>query len=768
MMEFNEFQTQLTPELLEQYPQEIIDQLYDYINTVPYIQRLISKSRLRAKDLPKDSRGRIIVDLANPHILEDMDYFRESAIHFQKHGVYTFLRPNANPNSEYGRWLGTEVNRLWHGMIRPSDGEWIPGYMYYYLNYHPIQQTKIIEGTMHGERITDFPEMWEGIYWTFHYIDQARFGGLYNNFKGGQHCVEIAKRGASKSYILSALLARNFIVGIDKVQSKKTKGTITAYEKETLEVAADGTLNKFYESINFVAEHTEFPRNRLKDTPEKMSWIMGYLDIETGRPRGSLNSVRGVSSKDNPDKSRGKRQNVFLYEEFGKFKKFIDTYQVNFSSVQEGDIAFGQAFAVGTGGTEGSDFTGALEMIYNPVGYNVYALPNVFDKGVTGNQKTVFFFGAPVNRKGFYNKDGVSDVVGALLSILVQRYNLKYNSTDVNMLTRAKAENPITIQEAIMRRDNNIYPVADLTDTLNEIDFNPRSLDFIECVKAELLHGEVILKPDFDLVPAREFPHKDNKILGCIEIYERPIKDSSGKVPFGRYIAGMDPYDDDESNTVSLGSLFILDLWTDRIVAEYTGRPYFADEFYENSRRLLTAYSAECNYESNKKGVFSHFSKHNSMYLLSEVLEFLKERNPALRLSYGNKAYGTQATGGFILKYGRSCLRNWLIKPVELSKIVDDKEEFYTVPNLKTMKQRALIKELTMYNLDGNFDRHDAMVMLMLLREDKLRLMGEDGFTKCKNNEPIGDDLAHDDFFTKNYEKKFGIENKNSNKVSTK
>ena len=764
MLELNEFQTPLTKELLDGYPQEVVDQLFDYINTVPYISKLISKNRLRAKDLPKDAKGRIIVDLANPHILEDMDYFRQTAIHFQKHGVYTFLRPNANPTSEYGRWISTEINRLWHGMIRPSDGEWIPGYMYYYLNYHPIQQTKMIEGSNHGERVTDFPEIWEGIYWTFHYIDQARFGGLYNNFKGGQHCVEIAKRGASKSYILSALLARNFIVGIDKKQSKKTKGTITAYEKETLEVAADGTLNKFYESINFVADNTEFPRNRLKDSPEKLSWIMGYLDVETNRPKGSLNSVRGVSSKDNPDKSRGKRQNLFLYEEFGKFKKFIDTYQVNFSSVQEGDIAFGQALAVGTGGTEGSDFTGALEMIYNPIGYNVYALPNIFDKGVVGNQKTVFFFGAPVNRKGYYNKDGVSDITGALLSILLQRYNLKYNSTDVNMLTRAKAENPITIQEAIMRRDNNIYPVADITDTLNEIDFNPRALDFIECVKIDLVNGETVFKPDMDLVPAREFPHKDNKVLGCIEIHERPIVDSTGRVPFGRYIAGMDPYDDDASDTLSLGSLFILDLWTDKIVAEYTGRPYYADQFYENSRRLLLAYNAECNYENNKKGVFSHFSRYNSLYLLSENLEFLKEKNPSLRNAYGNKLYGTQATGGFILKYGRSCLRNWLIEPVEISKIEDNKEIFYTVPKLKTIKNRALLKELSLFNLDGNFDRHDAMVMLMLLREDKLRILGAEGVDRVKNRSSKEDDLSQDDFFSKNYDKRFN-KDKNSNNI---
>lgn len=73
---------------------------------------------------------------------------------------------------------------------------------------------------------------------------------------------------------------------------------------------------------------------------------------------------------------------------------------------------------------------------------------------------------------------------------------------------------------------------------------------------------------------------------------------------------------------------------------------------------MLLAYNAECNYENNKKGVFSHFSRYNSLYLLSENLEFLKEKNPSLRNAYGNKLYGTQATGGFILKYGRSCLRN--------------------------------------------------------------------------------------------------------------
>ena len=45
-------------------------------------------------------------------------------------------------------------------------------------------------------------------------------------------------------------------------------------------------------------------------------------------------------------------------------------------NVQEGNIAFGQAIGAGTGGSEGSDFQGAMEMLSYPDGYNVYSLPN--------------------------------------------------------------------------------------------------------------------------------------------------------------------------------------------------------------------------------------------------------------------------------------------------------------------------------------------------------------------------------------------------------
>lgn len=199
-MEFNKYQTPLTDELLESLPQEVRDQLLDIINNVEFVKRLISPKRQYAKDRPRDDRGRIIIDLANPHIVENVDYFRPTAIHYQKHGCFTNLRPNANPNSEYGKWVREEKRRCWEGYVRESDGEWVTGYLYWFLNYSPIMLSKIIEGTKRANRIEDFPEFWEGIYWRFHYMEQAANGGLYNNFEGGQHCAELASRGKGKAH----------------------------------------------------------------------------------------------------------------------------------------------------------------------------------------------------------------------------------------------------------------------------------------------------------------------------------------------------------------------------------------------------------------------------------------------------------------------------------------------------------------------------------------------------------------------------------------
>lgn len=756
----NKYQTELTEELVNSLPQEVQDQLFDVVNNVEFVKRLISPTREYAKDRPRDDRGRIIVDLANPHILEDMDYFRPSAIHYEKYGTFTNLRPNANPNSEYGKWVREERRRIWDGYVRESDGEWVTGYMYWFLNYSPMMLSKIREykdkngkkrKSKRADRVEALPECWEGIYWRFHCLDQASNGGLYNNFEGGQHMAELASRGKGKSYSLASILNHIFVVGENEEAHEKVKGIVTAYQKEYL--TKDGVLNKFVDMANFCATNTQFPRKRLKNSLQEMTWIMGYKDVELDIERGTQNTVLGVSSKDDESKLRGKRAAKILIEEFGTFPRLVDLYNVLLPSVQEGDIVFGQIYMLGTAGDNESDFAGAQEIMYNPKGYNMYALPNVFDKYNQGKPYFVFFFPGYVNRKGCYNENGVSDVIKALIEILMNRYRVKYNSTDPNTIIKTIAEVPITPAEAIVKTGVNMFPVADLTERIGQLDANPTEYD--DVYVGDLVFnkdGQVEYKPT-SATPIRDFPHKDNKIEGAIEIYQMPeIDKNTGKPYNDRYILGADPYDDDESNTMSLGSIFVLDLWTDRIVAEYTGRPPFADDYYEICRKLCLFYNGRLNYEYNKKGLFSHFSTRNSLYLLTDVLDFLKEKQ-MMKDGYGNKSKGTNASPA-INAYARSRLRSWLLAPVPIMQTIDGEEKEVMVPRLFTVRNRALLKELINYNSEGNFDRISAMGMLMLLREDRMiRYQGD--VSKEKQERANNSYDGNDPFFKRNYDFRF-------------
>lgn len=748
MIEVNKYQTPLTDELLDTLPDEVRDQLFDIINNVEFVKRLISPSRGYAKDRPRDESGKIIVDLANPHILENMDYFRPTALHYEKYGTLTNLRPNANPNSAYGKWVREEKRRCWEGYVRESDGEWVTGYMYWFLNYSPIMLSKIRKGSKRADRIEALPECWEGIYWRFHCMDQASNGGIYNNFQGGQHMAELASRGKGKSYSLASILNHIFVLGENEEAHEKVKGIVTAYQKEYL--TKDGVLNKFVDMANFCASNTQFPRKRLKNSLQEMTWIMGYKDAELDIEKGTQNTVLGVSSKDDESKLRGKRAAKILIEEFGTFPRLTDLYNVLLPSVQEGDIVFGQIYMLGTAGDNESDFAGAQEIMYNPKGYNMYALPNVFDKFNQGRPYFVFFFPGYINRKGCYNHDGVSDVIKALIEILLNRYRVKYNSTDPNTIIKTIAEVPITPAEAIVKTGVNMFPVADLTERLGQLDSNPREYDDVYTGDLTLNNSGIVeFRPTSDM-PIREFPHKDNKIEGAFEIFQMPeIDKRTGKAYNARYILGCDPYDDDESNTMSLGSVWVLDLWTDKIVAEYTGRPPFADDFFEKVRRLCLFYNGRMNYENNKKGLFAYFSRMNCTYLLTDQLEFLKDKQMIKDTGYGNKAKGTNATEA-INAFARNRLRAWLLKPTTVIQVVDGEETEVDIPNLFTLRSRAFIKELINYNSEGNFDRISAAGMLMLLREDRI-ILYQGKVSKEKQEVANSSYLGNDPFFKRNY-----------------
>ena len=738
----NEFQTAITKEFLSQYPDEVVEQFLEIINSVELVKRLISPHRKRAKDLPRDDKGRIIVDIANPHILENMDYFRQMAIFYEKYGCYTFLRPNPNPNSEYRKLFDEELRRCREGYVRESDGEWVTGYMYWYMNYCPIMITKIDGRNKMANRVEGFPETWEGVYLMFHYLDQAR--------KAGKHAIELARRGASKSYSLAAIMSHNLIVGENDTAKKRVMTVLTAYQKEYLG-GKDGTLSKFEPIIDFVAENTEFPRLRLQSSMNDMTWIMGYKD-ENGRKKGSLNTVIGVSSKDDEGKLRGKRGYI-LFEEMGSFPNLISIYNTVRQGVEEGDYTFGLIFLVGTAAEDASDFSSAKELLYNCEGYNIYSIENVYDKPKQGRPRFGFFFPSYMNRKGCYNHDGVSDVVKALFQVLMKRYVAKYNSSDPKTVLSVIAEMPITPAEAIIKVQNAFFPVQALTERLAQLDTDPKAFDDIYVGNLVLdKSGKVKFTATNDK-PIRTYPLKDNANPGAVEIYEMPEKDENGNVFNDRYIMGHDPVDNDEADSSSLSSTFVLDLWTDRTVAEYTGRQPFADDNFEIVRLLCLFYNAKCLYESNKKGIFAYFSKLSCTHLLADTPEYLRDKQLVKYSSFGSNSKGVNASAA-INNYANKLTKDWLMKPVTITvKNADGTEEQKDVPNLYTLRNRAFIQELIAFNPEINVDRVRAFGMVMLYREEKV-ILYNGNIGRNRLNKARAGYLGNDPFFKKNYDDK--------------
>ena len=204
-----------------------------------------------------------------------------------------------------------------------------------------------------------------------------------------------------------------------------------------------------------------------------------------------------------------------------------------------------------------------------------------------------------------------------------------------------------------------------------------------------------------------EYPlGKDKKPDGSVVIWEYPIKDP----PYGLYIAGMDPYDHDDSFTNSLGSMFIYkrfksgEAWTDVIVAEYSGRPSTAEEYYENARKLLLLYNAKLLFENERKGIYPYFTNKHCDYLLADqpdkvISEIFKDSKVARRK-------GCHMTKQ-IRQYAEGKIKEWLEEEYEQGH-----------PNLERIYSEPLLEELIYDNGVRNVDRVIALCMTMIYREE--------------------------------------------------
>ena len=635
--------------------------------------------------------------------LHDTDKFRQAAIFFEKHGCYT-LAPRGT--TDYKKYWDQETERCLNGYTAP-DGEGITGYNYFYLNYSPIFKLVETEYTDRNgdirkrrERVLQFPSFWDYDYYYFCAIEEAE--------QQGKHMAVLKSRQRGYSFKGASMLVRNYML------IPGSKNFAVASEQKFL--VGDGLLTKAWQIMDFLDKHTEWAKQRLVST--RMERVSGYkVTDEFGKQteQGYLSSIVGITLKNDPERIRGTRGKLVLWEEGGKFPDLLDAWRIEQPSVETDDgVAFGLMIAFGTGGTIGASFEGLKELFYKPNANNVLAFPNIWDDG-RENTECGFFVPAYSNLESFdddgnqrfMDKDGNSLKELAIQNLIDQRNKIKDGGASQQSIDRFISERPMKPAEAVLELGKNIFPRKLLMDQLTRIRTNKKLQSMKHIVDLEWDgNGQVKAteKPSGDIT---NYPlKKGDKPHGSVVIWEYPVKDP----PLGLYIGGCDPYDHDDSFTNSLGSTFIFkrvragEAWTDVIVAEYSGRPDTAEEYYENVRKLLTFYNARLLFENERKGIYPYFTNKHCDYLLADQPD--KIISEVFKDSKVQRRKGCHMTKQ-IRAYGEGLILEWLL---------DEFEEGH--PNVERVYSEPLIEELIENDGVRNVDRVIAMCMVMIYREE--------------------------------------------------
>lgn len=367
-----------------------------------------------------------------------------------------------------------------------------------------------------------------------------------------------------------------------------------------------------------------------------------------------------------------------------------------------------------TGGTEGGQFDGLKTLFYNPDAYNVLGFPNIWDDKAE-ETKCGYFSPFYLNMEGFdengnrifMDKDGNSLVEKAIEDTIAKRNEVKAGGASQTSIDRYISERPIKPQEAVLELGKNIFPRKLLMDQLTRIRTNKKlqNMKHIVDLQWDGKGGvEAIEKKSGDITTYHL--KKDDKPGGSVVIWEYPIPDP----PFGLYIGGCDPYDHDESFTNSLGSTFIFkrvragEAWNDVIVAEYTGRPDTAEEYYENVRKLLIFYNARLLFENERKGIYPYFTNKHCDYLLADQPD--KIITEVFKDSKVQRRKGCHMTKQ-IRAYGEGLILEWLMEEYEEGHL-----------NLERIYSEPLIEELIENDGVRNVDRVIALCMVMIYREE--------------------------------------------------
>lgn len=547
--------------------------------------------------------------------------------------------------------------------------------------------------------------------------DELRNIGIYGQTKLNKRlpdCV-FSSRESDCCELLAGLIDTDGNVSIRKRSGNRMSYTVVLISTICLEMAKQ--IRDLYQKLGI---HASIQKKQQRNRDRKIRDVNPYYNVEVVdkdsliqlctkiKPKikykkDKLNQILDICI----DRKRWRKQK-FEYETISNIE------DLGLQTVYNIQVSNTHTYIVNGIITHNSSFDGLKNLFYKPEAFNCLAFPNIWDDGQE-QTKCGFFVPSWSNmestdengKQKFMDQYGNSIKEKAIEELIAQRNKVKDGGASQTSIDRFISERPLKPQEAVLELGKNIFPRQLLMNQLTRIRTNEKLRNMKHVVDLAW-DGEGQVKATEKKSGDITTYHlkKDDKPHGSVVIWEYPIKDP----PFGLYIGGCDPYDHDESFTNSLGSTFIFkrvkagEAWNDVIVAEYSGRPDTAEEYYENVRKLLIFYNARLLFENERKGIYPYFTNKHCDYLLADQPD--KIISEVFKDSKVQRRKGCHMTKS-IRAYGEGLILEWLMDEFEPGH-----------PNIERIYSEPLIEELIENDGVKNVDRVIALCMTMMYREE--------------------------------------------------
>lgn len=667
------------------------------------------------------------------HKLVNTAQFSYTARDFKKNGSRYTTAPKGS--RDYFQFWEEEQRRCLYG-YKVGD-LWIPGRMYFYMNFFPMSRVpeavmlRALEERRSSksgrisqtavEKIIEFPAFWEISYewWNFKHI--AWYGGEFMGIKspGNKHLCALKTRGAGFSYMEAAdgVYNYNFI--------PNSKSYYFAGAEPYL--IGDAIMNKVQGGLDWINQHCPYWRQNRQVNKSAMHQKASYLDAY-GVEKGTFSEIIG-QIVDKPSKTRGKRGRKIVFEEGGSFPNMEAALEVSLGSISEGTVYVGQASVFGTGGEDGPGIIGLDSVFNNPEAWDMLAFNNIWEDGYQNTQCGYF---VPCYRANswYMDESGNVDIAEAIRADEIQRKK-KEQTGKPKDLDRRKAEYPRNPKEALQRIGGNGF-------NQDELEKQIRRIESDKAVQGMIRHGKFLRNPDSTNIahggveflnqpkaiakPIEDFPHNQkDDLTGCVSIVQRPYTDAAGNIPRGMYVLTFDSYYKEAA--IDQTSLWSWKIWkvankydqsfVDLPVAWCAGRPVKYQDNIDRMFMALDYYNAMAQGEISGGGqsVVNHARTHRLLARLKHEPEMV--HNKELRSKAAGNAY-LMNMDDKRKALGITYLEDWHVAPRGLD------EKGNLILTVHRIYDIAWLKEMKAHNPEkGNYDRiSDGIVAMYELKEN--------------------------------------------------